>query len=324
MTRSFRLAPLLIPACLLFSSGCGHIVERAVKSSATYTPWDFLVIDGDDGTPIADARVSAVADLADDVAGTTNRRGIVRLDVPTGVCEGVYVRKAGYMPSPSQHPEWEKLSGTIVIPLYREPPPRTGLIIPAGFRGEFRVREYLPTGHPTERPTSTAPALTHGRREFLIAIDPNGVVDLQRPPTMVDYGRHLVTYESRRPDGTPSKFQLDPIDILIYRFSDGTPLRLENPTMPVSSEKVFLPGVRDLVAPRADGVRLYRLGGWYEGVGGDPTSHTIYFVGTLEQATAAQRRRMTAGATTAHAAGAPQVSKFTPIPLVIPDPSSLR
>jgi hypothetical protein len=303
------------------AAGCGHVVDRIVKSGANYDPWDFYIIDGDDGSPIAGVQVDAVADLADDASGRTDRRGRVRLAVPTGVCEGVYATKDGYMPSPSLHPDWETLprDKPIVIPLFREPPPRVGMILPADFRGLFRVREYSQTSFETERPTTTQPAPTRGRREFLITIDPTRVNELRRPPTMSDHGRHLTTYETRRRDGAPGKFQLDPTDILIYRFSDGTPLRLENPTMPVSNDLVFLTGVRELIPPRADGVAIFRLGVVYEGVGGGATTNTVYFVGTLEQATAAQRTL------TSQAATAPSKSKtFRAIPLTIADLSTPR
>ena len=46
-------ARLLLTAYLLLTfAGCGRVVDRVVKSSVTYTPWDFRIIDGDDGTPI--------------------------------------------------------------------------------------------------------------------------------------------------------------------------------------------------------------------------------------------------------------------------------
>ncbi len=280
----------------LFCSGCFTLIGLSAGFTTDYDHREVLLLDGDTGQPIPNATVwtpkgewGAWGDEA-----RTDRNGRARLRVARYVGRGFYADAPGYLPGSSYTGIVTPNHTDITLELYRPPAPMTGISVPVGFRGSFRVD----TANTYGRWHDWSP----GQREFYTPINVNGVTKVLASPI---------------PQGRPWYVA----SVQLAKFDDGTPVRFENPIGRSGWSGEFVhayPDLRDRVPPRCDGVALYDLGLRTEGGTPPLTGYEIFYVGTLQDA-AEKQEELIRSATPTVPAGAPKAGEyyFRPNPLTI-------
>ncbi len=175
-------------------------------------PMSVLVRDAETKQPLAGAELALSYPLAkgpaapSGVSGTTNQEGIVWLHaVPSGDASILLEAKAqGYLP------EWKTLAadevrkiapahffekvenrpGSYVLELYAAPRPTIELVLPAGFKGQFKVGIQARDDFPT----------TPGQRLFSYAVPIEGDLTIVGPP-LLRHGGSTPEFQAKYADG---------------------------------------------------------------------------------------------------------------------------